>query len=215
MECSSASPAPILLALLSTNFETALFKKVSQTISYLPHFVSSVIIVGMYTSFSAGNRAFQQHYRAWAQSASFFDRPKYFRSLYTAMASGPASGGGTIIYLAALTGVDPELYEACVIDGGGRLRQTIHITLPGILKRHHHADLQGRQSAVGRLRLHLLMYTPSPTKQPTASPPTFTGAALWKRTTAFSRGWACQFGRAFNCLRLRTRAKRYGETSLW
>ena len=58
--------------------------------------------------------------------------PKYFRSIYTAMGIWQSVGWGSIIYLAALTGVDAELYEACVIDGGGRLRQTWHITLPGI-----------------------------------------------------------------------------------
>ena len=127
-------PAPILLALLLNELKDGLFKKTVQTITYLPHFVSSVVIVSMVMSFlSPSNGIINNLIVALGGEAHYFmNDPNWFRTVYTTMGIWQGVGWGSIIYLAALTGVDAELYEACIIDGGNRLRQTWHITLPGI-----------------------------------------------------------------------------------
>jgi len=127
-------PAPIILALLLNELKDGIFKKVTQTITYLPHFVSSVVIVSMVMSFlSPSNGIINTIIVALGGKAHYFMAdPAWFRTVYTVMGIWQGVGWGSIIYLAALTGVDAELYEACIIDGGGRLRQTWHITLPGI-----------------------------------------------------------------------------------
>lgn len=127
-------PAPILLALLINELKDGLFKRVVQTISYLPHFISTVILVSMFVQFlSVNNGMINNIVEFFGGTRTYFlGDPKYFRTIYTAMGIWAGVGWGTIIYLAALTGVSPELYEACLIDGGGRIRQTIHVTLPGI-----------------------------------------------------------------------------------
>ena len=127
-------PAPIILALLLNEFRDGWFKKTTQTISYLPHFVSTVVIVGMYVNFLSPSTGLINNIieKLGGERIYFLNDPKYFRTLYTIMGIWKGVGWGSIIYLAALTGIDMELYEACLIDGGGRLRQTWHITLPGI-----------------------------------------------------------------------------------
>ena len=127
-------PAPIILALLMNELKNGFFKKTVQTVSYLPHFISIVIIASMYVSFlqpSSGviNNIIE---RFGGDRIYFLADSRYFWGLFTAMNIWRSVGWGTIIYLAALAGVDMELYEACIVDGGGRLRQTISITLPSI-----------------------------------------------------------------------------------
>ena len=127
-------PAPIILALLLNEQKDGVFKRVVQTISYLPHFISTVVLVSMFVQFlSVNNGLINNLVEAFGGTRTYFlGDPKYFRTLYTSLGIWRGIGWGSIIYLAALTNVSPELYEACLIDGGGRLRQTWHITLPGI-----------------------------------------------------------------------------------
>lgn len=127
-------PAPIILALMFNELKDGKFKKVTQTISYLPHFISTVIIVGMYTTFLAPEHGLINNIIAYfgGERVYFLAEPRYFRMLYIIMDIWRSVGWGSIIYLAALSGVETELYEACIIDGGGYWRQLWHITLPGI-----------------------------------------------------------------------------------
>ena len=127
-------PAPIILALLFNELKDGRFKKVTQTISYLPHFISTVIIVGMFTTFLAPETGLINNIieLLGGQRIYFLSEPRYFRSLYIILDIWRSVGWGSIIYLAALSNVETELYEACVIDGGGYWRQLFHITLPGI-----------------------------------------------------------------------------------
>ena len=127
-------PAPILLAILMNELKDGFFKKSVQTISYLPHFVSTVIICGMYANFlSPSTGLINNIIEILGGTRTYFlNDPQYFRRLYILMGIWQGVGWGSIIYLAALTNIDVELYEACVIDGGGRIMQTLHITLPGI-----------------------------------------------------------------------------------
>jgi putative aldouronate transport system permease protein len=127
-------PAPILLALLFNELKNGLFKKTVQTISYLPHFISTVIIVSMFVEFLSPSRGLINNLIAMfgGERIYFLGNPKYFRAVYTIMGIWQGVGWGTIIYLAALTGINTELYEAAIIDGCNRFKQTIHVTLPGI-----------------------------------------------------------------------------------
>jgi putative aldouronate transport system permease protein len=128
-------PAPILLALLFNELKNGLFKRITQTISYLPHFISTVIIVSMVVEFLSPDRGLINNIIALfgGEKIYFLGNPRYFRTIYTLMNIWRGVGWGTIIYLAALTGINPELYEAAIIDGCGHLRQVWHITLPGIV----------------------------------------------------------------------------------
>jgi putative aldouronate transport system permease protein len=127
-------PAPIILALLFNELKNGLFKRAVQTISYLPHFISTVIIVSMFVEFLSPSRGLVNNIIAMfgGERVYFLGDPKYFRPIYTIMNIWRGVGWGTIIYLAALTGINPELYEAAIIDGCGRIRQVFHITIPCI-----------------------------------------------------------------------------------
>jgi putative aldouronate transport system permease protein len=127
-------PAPVFLALMFNELKNGLFKRTVQTVSYLPHFISTVIIVSMFVEFLSPTRGLVNNLIAMlgGDRVYFLGDPKYFRAVYTVMNIWRSVGWGTIIYLAALTGINPELYEAAVIDGCGRLRQIFHITLPCI-----------------------------------------------------------------------------------
>ncbi|HML47670.1 MAG TPA: ABC transporter permease subunit, partial [Clostridia bacterium] len=106
------------------------FKRLVQTASYLPHFISTVVICGMIQDFSARDGLFNV---LFGTQGALLMRPDLFRTLYVGSGVWQSMGWNTILYLAALTGIDSELYEAAKIDGAGRLRQTISVTLPGIM----------------------------------------------------------------------------------
>lgn len=128
-------PAPIMLALLLNEVRNQAFKRTVQTISYMPYFLSIVIVVGLmieFTSRSHGvvNEALNA---VFGIRIDFFASPEWFRPMYIASGVWQTIGFNSIIYLAALTGIDPELYEAASIDGAGRWRKLVHITVPGIM----------------------------------------------------------------------------------
>lgn len=129
-------PAPIILALLMNELRSRRFTRVVQTISYMPHFISMVVICGMIHQFTTSTGVITQ----MLVSLGVLDRPvsllskaQYFVPVYVISGIWQEVGYGSIIYLAALTGVSAELYEAATIDGANRWQQTIHVTLPGIL----------------------------------------------------------------------------------
>jgi putative aldouronate transport system permease protein len=127
-------PAPIFLALLINELSNKHFVKIVQTVTYLPHFISLVVLCGMITSFTGTNGLITgaiAHFTG--DTTSILMKPECFTPVYVITNIWQEVGWGSIIYLAALTNIDSSLYEACKIDGGGRLRQTIHITIPGIL----------------------------------------------------------------------------------
>lgn len=127
-------PAPIILALLLNELRYPKFKRVVQTISYMPHFLSVVIVVGlMMEIFNVDNGPINQLLQALGFSkVSFFTGPQYFRSLYIGSAMWQGIGFSSIIYLAAIAGINMEMYESAVLDGANRVQQIIHITLPSI-----------------------------------------------------------------------------------
>ena len=127
-------PMPIILALLLNEVRSTKFKKFVQTISYMPHFYSTVVIVGLASMLLSptGGALFNLFKSLGLQSADLLSEAKYFRTIYIATGIWQEVGWGAIIYLAALTNVDPQLYEAATVDGAGKMRCLWNITLPSI-----------------------------------------------------------------------------------
>lgn len=127
-------PAPILLALLINEFKNKHFVKTVQTATYLPHFISLVVMCGIFKTFAGSNGIITQFMeKLTGDGTSILLKPEMFTGIYVGTNIWQEVGWGSIIYLSALSGIDQSLYEACKIDGGGRLRQLWHVTLPGIL----------------------------------------------------------------------------------
>lgn len=126
-------PAPIFLSLLINEVNNKHFVKTVQTLTYLPHFISLVVVCGMIKSFLGPSGFITQFiYQMTGNEVSLMASPKAFPWIYVVSTIWQEVGWGSIIYLSALSAINTELYEACEIDGGGRLKQTIHVTLPGI-----------------------------------------------------------------------------------
>ncbi|GAA2690400.1 MULTISPECIES: sugar ABC transporter permease [Actinosynnema] len=126
-------PLPIVLALMLNEVRSRYFKKFVQTVAYLPHFLSIVIVAGMVMQLVSVEGTVNQITRLFgAETVAFIQSPDWFRTIYVSSEVWQTVGWGTILYLAALTTVDEQLYEAARIDGASRWRQTWHITLPGI-----------------------------------------------------------------------------------
>ena len=126
-------PLPILLALSLNELRGKVFKKTVQSITYLPHFISVVVICGMVVEFTSHSGLINDIVEMFGgDRVSYLLDPKYFRTIYVATGIWQTMGWDSIIYLAALTAVDTELYEAASIDGAGRFRQFLNVTLPAI-----------------------------------------------------------------------------------
>lgn len=128
-------PAPIILALLLNEITHVHYKRVVQTISYLPHFISSVIMAGlMYNVLSTNGGIVNEVIKLFGgQPVFFLGESKYFVQTLVVSSIWQGVGWGSIIYLAAITGIDSQLYEAARIDGANKWQQMVHITLPGVL----------------------------------------------------------------------------------
>ena len=127
-------PAAIILALLLNEVQNRRFKKTVQTITYMPYFISSVVIASMVVQFLSPSTGIVNNIIAafGGERQYFMTQPESFRTIYTIMNLWKNVGWNSIIFLAAISGINGDLYEACRVDGGGHLRQTWHITLPGI-----------------------------------------------------------------------------------
>jgi putative aldouronate transport system permease protein len=128
-------PAPIILALMLNELKTNLFKKAVQTLLYLPHFISWVVVGGMmYQIFSSTTGMVNQAIKAISGSTiPFLTNPGWWIATYFVVSVWHGIGWGAIIYLSAITGVDAEIYEAAKVDGCGRIRTIFSITLPNIM----------------------------------------------------------------------------------
>lgn len=126
-------PAPIILALLLNEIKNTKFKKTVQTISYVPYFISVVVLVGIINELTSANGPINHLIEAFGgKPILFMSEPGWFRPVYIISRIWQGCGWGTILYLAALSGIDPTLYEAARVDGASRWQQMLHITLPGI-----------------------------------------------------------------------------------
>jgi putative aldouronate transport system permease protein len=126
-------PVPIVIALLLHEISRPFFKKLVQTVIYLPHFISWVVIASITYVMLSGKGVVNHVIEALGGSSiNFLSSPELFRTLIVSQDIWKEAGWGTIIYLAALAGVDPQLYEAAVMDGASRWKQMLHVTLPAI-----------------------------------------------------------------------------------
>ena len=125
---------PILLALLLNEVRSNGYKRVVQTITYLPHFIAVVVIIGMLKEVLSYDGVVNRLVASLGgEQISYFAKPGWFRTIYVGSGVWQGIGFGTIIYLAALAGVDPELYESAIVEGAGRLQLARFITLPHLL----------------------------------------------------------------------------------
>lgn len=126
-------PAPIILALLFNELRNKRFKKIAQTVSYFPHFISVVIVAGMIKEFAARDGLFNDIISFFGGSpVMFLLEPGYFRTIFISSGIWQGVGFGTIIYLAALSGIDPTLYDVAEVDGANRWKKIVHITWPSL-----------------------------------------------------------------------------------
>ena len=127
-------PAPIILALLLNEIKNKAFLRGSQMIMYIPHFISLVVICGMIINFTDIDGVINDLLNVFGiERKAYLNYPQYFVPIYVISDIWQGIGWNSIIYMAALTGIDTSLYEAATIDGAGRWKQTLHVTIPGIL----------------------------------------------------------------------------------
>ncbi|MFF2885928.1 ABC transporter permease [Paenibacillus sp. NPDC057967] len=129
-------PAAIILALLLNELKNQIFKRFVQSVSYLPHFISLVVVCGMLIDFLQPDgiiNRFLMAVGAIGEPINFMILPEWFRVIFVGSGIWQSVGWSSIIFLAALSGINPSLYEAAAVDGAGRWRQMLSITLPGIM----------------------------------------------------------------------------------
>lgn len=131
-ELAVGFPIPIILALAFNELKHKRFKKLVQTVTYAPHFISVVVMVGMVIAFLSPSTGILIRFVEWMgiDAPSFLTSPAWFKTVYVLSGVWQSAGWGTIIYLAALSGVDPGLHEAAIIDGANRLQRIRHINIP-------------------------------------------------------------------------------------
>lgn len=127
-------PVPIILALSLNEVRNKYFAKTVQTVTYMPHFISIVIVCSIVREFTADTGIINQFFQLFGYDGqTMLQKPGLFVPIYIISGLWQEVGWNSIIYLAALSSIDQELYEAAKIDGAGKLRQTIHVTIPGLL----------------------------------------------------------------------------------
>ncbi len=127
-------PAPIILALMMNELRSRRYQKVVQTITYMPHFISTVVVCGMLVQFCSLSGIFNDIVEMLGgKRVSMLMQPSLFRTIYIGSGIWQQTGWNSIVYLAALTAVDVELYDAAKVDGANKWNQTIHVTLPCIM----------------------------------------------------------------------------------
>ncbi len=127
-------PAPIILAILINEVRNAAFKRVVQSITYMPYFISMIVICGMIKDFTNSGGIINSMFALFGgDGQAMLQKPEMFRGIYIVSEIWQKIGWESIIYIAALMSIDQEQYEAARMDGAGRWKQILHITLPGIM----------------------------------------------------------------------------------
>ena len=125
---------PIIFALLLNEIKTPWFKKLTQTCSYLPYFISWIILAGIIKEIFSTNGVINQIVTSFGGEAQvWLSKKQYFRTILVSTDIWKGFGWGSIIYISALSGIDPQLYEAAALDGAGRWKKMLYITLPGLI----------------------------------------------------------------------------------
>ena len=126
-------PAPIILTLMFNELRNQKFKRIAQSVSYMPHFISLVVICSLIKTFVADGSIFQQMVQFFdGKEGSLLNRAGAFLPIYVISNIWQNIGWESIIYVAAISGIDQQLYEAAQVDGAGKWKQMIHVTLPGL-----------------------------------------------------------------------------------
>ncbi|MCM8901546.1 ABC transporter permease subunit [Caldicoprobacter algeriensis] len=129
-----AFPLPIIFALLLNEVKNTFYKRTVQTITYMPYFVSLVVVCGIIVDFTASDGVLGELTKMLGGAPkNLLSDPKYFRTIYVVSELWQRLGWDSIIFLAALTGINPELYDAAIVDGAGKFKQVIYVTIPGIM----------------------------------------------------------------------------------
>ena len=212
-------PAAIILALMINEVRMQRFKKLVQTVSYMPYFISTVAVCGLITTFLSSDGLITMTIKALTgKSYALLTDAGAFRSIYIISDIWQHVGWGSIIYLATLTGIDPGLYEAAEIDGASRVQQTLHVSLPSIASVIAIQFLLtvGRMMDIGYEKI-LLLYTGS-----TYETADVISTYLYRRTIIqadYSYGAAISLFQAVLSLLLVSGAnkiaQKVGSTSLW
>lgn len=128
-------PAPIIFALLLNELRAKKFRVLVQTVSFVPHFISVVVICGLVVNFLSPTTGVINSIieMLGGEKVYFLSKPEWFVPIFTIMNIWKGAGYAAIIYIAALTGISEELYEAATVDGAGRLQKILYVTLPGLL----------------------------------------------------------------------------------
>lgn len=128
-------PIPIIFALLTNELRNGAYRRVVQSLSYIPYFISTVVVAGMLFNFlSPSTGIVNTVIRAFGgEPVHFLMEPEWFRTVFIASGIWQGFGWSSIVYIAALAGVSPELYEAATMDGAGRLQKIWHVSIPSIL----------------------------------------------------------------------------------
>lgn len=156
-------PIPIIFALVLNEIKDGPFKRITQTVSYLPHFISVVVVVGMLVNMLSSTGIITSLvYSLTGVELDFMRSPEWFRTVYIGSGIWQEFGWNSILYIAALSAINPELYEAARVDGASRFKQMIHITLPGLMPTISIILLLniGGMLSIGFEKI-ILMYTPS------------------------------------------------------
>ena len=127
-------PAPIIFALLLNQITNSRYRKFIQTVTFAPHFISTVVMVSMMTLMLSPTSGVINRFLAifTGEQSLYMTRPEYFRTVYVVSGVWQGMGFGAIVYIAALAGISPELHEAAIVDGATKLQRVLYIDIPGI-----------------------------------------------------------------------------------
>lgn len=128
-------PLPIVLAIAVTEMKNRFIRKLTQTATFLPYFISVVVVCGMVINFLSPSTGIVNLIikKLGFTPVYFMVEPKYFRLIYTMMTLWQTAGFNAIVYIAAIMGIDSQLYEAAIVDGANKWKRIVHITVPGVL----------------------------------------------------------------------------------
>ena len=213
-------PMPIILALSLNEVKNSFFKKTLQTVTYAPHFISMVVMVGMILSFlSPGTGIVNEGLKALGMDPVYFmAKSAYFKNIYVWTGVWQGAGWGSIIYLAALSGIDPQLHESAIIDGATHLQRIWHINVSGILPTMVIMLIlsTGGIMSVGFEKVYLLQNPINLETSEVISTYVYK-AGLQNARYSFSSAVGL-FNSVINCIMLvlvNSAAKKLNETSLW
>lgn len=158
-------PLPILLAIMINEVKHSGLKRTMQTISYMPHFISVVVISGLLRNFCSSTgiiNSIMSFFDPGNASVNLLSKPEYYRTIHIVSSMWSEVGWDSIIYLAALSGIDTQLYEAAYIDGANKIQRILHVTLPGLIPVITVQFIMrvGRVMGVGYEKI-LLLYNPT------------------------------------------------------